>query len=53
MLSSSGILVAQIIVSKNENNVSISIGNPDKKENITINYQKADLKNTFTASVSK
>lgn len=53
VISSSGELVAQIMISKNEDNGSISFGNPDKKQNIVINYQKTDSKDTFVASVSQ
>jgi hypothetical protein len=53
IITLSGQLIGQITVSKDETNTSIQIGNPDKKENIVVSYQKTELKNTFTASINQ
>lgn len=49
-LSASGVLIGQIVVTKNEHNGSIIINNSDNKTSIIINYGKTENKYSFDAA---
>ncbi len=49
----SGKLVAEVAMSKNENNGSVSIGNSEEKTTIALNYWKTDTKYSIDGSIRK
>jgi hypothetical protein len=52
-ISASGVLIGNIVISKNENNGSIAISNTDTKTSIILNYGKNNNKYVFDTSFRK
>lgn len=52
-LTASGKLIANIVISHQENNSSIQINNSEEKTAITVNYGKVEDKYTFDAKITK